>query len=241
MSRLHRSLALWAALLLLLVPTTALAQEIGDLEDIADNEAIVANEEDGASLFGFAFDIVRVTDGIVDQTNLALAYSNCEACTTVAVAIQIVLVMGDVTTVTPENVAIAINDECSLCETFAVAYQFVVGIDEGPIHFTGDGMKRLAQIYKEISKMWDDLEDREMEPEDFLLALDALMDEVGTILDEELVPAGKPEPDPSISPSAEASTEPEPSASPSSDATPTPSAEPSTVEESPTPEASPTS
>jgi putative peptide zinc metalloprotease protein len=241
MNRFHRMLALWAALLLLLIPSTAFAQEIGDLEDIADNEAIVANEEDGASLFEFAFDIVRVTDGIVDQTNLALAYSSCEACTTVAVAIQIVLVMGDVTTVTPENVAIAINDQCSLCETFAVAYQFVVGVDEGPIHFTGEGRKRLAQIYKEISKMWDDLEDGDIEPEDFLIALDALMDEVGTILDEELVPAGKPEPEPSASPSAEPSADAEPSASPSAHSDPTPSAEPSTTEESPTPEASPTS
>ncbi len=241
MNRFYRSLALWAALLLLLVPTTAYAQEIGDLEDIADNEAIVVNEEDGASLFEFAFDIVRVTDGIVDQTNLALAYSSCEACTTVAVAIQIVLVMGDVTTVAPENVAIAINDECSLCETFAVAYQFVVGVEEGPIHFTGQGMKRLVQIYKEISEMWEDLEDGDIEPEEFLVALDALMDEVRVILDEELVPAGKPEPGPSVSPSAEPSTDPEPSGSPSSDADPTPSPEPTTAEGSPMPEASPTS
>jgi len=53
-----------------------------------DNAAIAVNTEDDSSVFEFAFDIRRVMNGIVDQTNVAVAYSSCENCKTVAIAIR---------------------------------------------------------------------------------------------------------------------------------------------------------
>lgn len=200
-----------------------------------DNGAIAVNETDGASVFEYAFDVIRVTDGIVDQTNLALAYSSCEACTTVAVAIQIVLVIGEATVVTPENVAVAVNYECVSCETFAMAYQFVIGIAEGPIHITGAGQKALAALYREIRELWRALEEGSIEPLDFFARLGVLMDELGRVLAEEVVPAGKPakeeeddeaehspSPTPSETVEADPSATPQPSESPVGETTPEP-------------------
>lgn len=209
-----------------------------------DNTSVAVNEEDGASVFEFAFDVVHVVDGIVDQTNAAVAYSSCEACTTVAVAIQIVLVIGDATVVQPQNVAVAVNYECTLCETFAVAYQFVVGVAEGPIHFTGEGRSVLADIYKEIKKLWKELEKGDVTVQDFLSALDGYMDEVRYILQNEIVPAGPPgDEDDADDEDEEPSPSPTSSPTPSADASPTeePSADPSPSEpgSTPTPEATP--
>ena len=80
-----------------------------------DNAAVAVNQKDGSSLFKFAFDIRRVMNGVVDQGNAAVAYSSCEECQTVAVAIQLILIMSDPDVVSPENLALAINYECTLC------------------------------------------------------------------------------------------------------------------------------
>jgi hypothetical protein len=54
----------------------------------------------------------------------------------------------------PQNAAIAVNESCTLCDTFASAYQFVVGLD-GPVRLTGRGMSELRHIRKEIES-WAD-------------------------------------------------------------------------------------
>lgn len=205
-----------------------------------DNAAVAVNETDGAGVFDFAFDVIRVTDGIVDQTNLALAYSSCEACTTVAVAVQIVLVVGEATVVTPQNVAIAVNYECTLCETFAMAYQFVIGIGEGPIHITGPGQKALQSLFKQLRELWRRLEEGTLEPVDFFTQLDGLMGQLGAILRDEVVPAGRHDEDGADeededtgSPSSTPSTDPSDAATPASpEPTSTP---PATPQPTPTP------
>src|SRR4051812_20487356 len=65
-----------------------------------DNSAIAINTEDNSTVFEFAFDFRRVLNGIVDQTNVAIAYASCTNCTTIAIAIQIVLVAGTASSVT---------------------------------------------------------------------------------------------------------------------------------------------
>ena len=121
----QRLLALLLALLLCLpaIAVPAAAQDGGNGED---NVAQAVNQKDGSSVFDFAFEVRRVSSGVVDQTNAAVAYANCESCQTVAIAVQIVLVSGGADTITPTNVAIAINEECVSCQTLALAYQFVL-------------------------------------------------------------------------------------------------------------------
>lgn len=122
-----------------------------------DNTAVATNTKDGKSVFKLAFSVKRVT-GDVDAKNTAVAYASCEDCRTVAVAIQVVLVSGDVGAVAPENVAVAINYDCTECETLARAFQFVYG-DGQELEFTKEGKARLRELRKQLQdlKRRDDL------------------------------------------------------------------------------------
>ena len=85
------------------------------------NAAVAINTKDGSSLFKFAFAVRHVLNGVVDEQNGAAAYASCTSCQTTAIAIEIVLVEGPATTVAPVNVALAVNQGCTLCDTFASA------------------------------------------------------------------------------------------------------------------------
>jgi putative peptide zinc metalloprotease protein len=177
-------------LLLLLVLLTALGPAAGTARaDDAngngdDNAAVAINLKDGASVFRFAFELRQTMNDVVDSTNAAVAYSQCENCRTVALAVQVVLVASDPSVVMPENVAVAVNYECTSCETFAAAYQFVIGTD-GPVEFTTAGRTELNRIRKELRFLI-----REDLPFDELQArIDELMDRLRWVLDNELVPA----------------------------------------------------
>lgn len=141
--------SLLAALLAALICLGASGAPPLEARDSDTNAAVAVNEEDGSSVFEVAFDIRRVSSGVVDQTNAAVAYASCESCQTVAIAIQIVLVSGTVDTVTPTNLAIALNEECTSCQTLALAYQFVFGTGD-QIGFTGQGNRRLREISREL-------------------------------------------------------------------------------------------
>ena len=70
-----------------------------------DNTAVAVNTKDGSSIFKVAFAIRHVMSDVVDQSNAAVAVSSCTDCQTVAVAIEIVLVESNASTVEPKNVA----------------------------------------------------------------------------------------------------------------------------------------
>jgi hypothetical protein len=115
-----------------------------------DNIVQAINTKDGSSLFRFAFSLRKVTGDVVDHTNAAIAYSSCKNCRTTAIAIQIVLVVGSPHTVTPTNAAIAINENCTLCQSFATAFQFVIGVQDESVELTKEGKRELRQILREF-------------------------------------------------------------------------------------------
>lgn len=168
-------------------PAAAGAQS-GDAGDT--NAAQAVNTEDGSSLFDFAFDIRRVAGDTVDQTNVAVAYANCENCQTVAVAIQIVLVTTDPKVITPTNVAVAVNEGCDTCSTLAAAYQFVYG-NGGPVRFTKEGRERINDIRKTLRELKKDFEDGELTTDEVRAEITRLSAEIRDVLKTELVPAGK--------------------------------------------------
>lgn len=218
----------------MLVPVLALLLVLGPsgVAVAQTNPAVAVNEKDGTSIFEFAFDVVKVTEEVVTPVNAAIAYSSCESCQTVAVAIQIVLVMSNPDVVAPQNVSLAVNYECTLCETFAVAYQFVVGIGGEPIELTKEGKKRLKEIEKTIKELLKS----DLEIEAILAEIDLLMDEVKHILATQLVPATKDDDDEEEEEEEQETDEsPEPETSPST--TPSPSSSPSEQETTPSPEA----
>ena len=117
-----------------------------------DNAAIAVNTQDGASLFRLAFSVQTVANGTIDETNTAAALARCEDCQTVALAFQVVLVYGDADVVVPENRAIAFNDECSVCLTYASATQIVLGVPHGT-HFTQAGRDRLRALQERLAAL----------------------------------------------------------------------------------------
>ncbi len=167
------SLALWA-------PGLAHAEDGGNG---GDNAAVAINTKDGSSLFKFAFSIRKVLGDVVDNENAAVAYASCESCRTTAIAIQIVFVVGSPTTVTPANYAIALNESCTLCQTFASAYQFVIGVPSADVGFTKAGKHELKAILKEFRA----LKKEDYTAEEFKAKTDALAARLRTVLKTQLV------------------------------------------------------
>ena len=170
-----------AAVLAAARPDAALAQAGGD------TTAVAVNTKDGSSVFKLAFAIKRVGSDVVDNTNAAVAFASCESCKTVAISIQVVLVTGDPSVATPTNLAIAINYECTLCETLASAYQWVLSTD-GPVHFSAEGNREVARIRHELRE----LAKSNLPVEELQARVEQLMRELAQVLERELVAAGKP-------------------------------------------------
>ena len=230
-----RRLAAVAALAFGALLSTATPAHAGD-----DNVAIAVNTKDGFDIFRLAFSVRHVTGDVVDSGNAAVAYASCTDCQTIALAIQVVLISGtDSSVVAPENLAIAVNYDCSLCDTLASAYQFILTA-EANLHFTAEGNRRLAALRQALR----DLGRSGLTGPEIQAKLDALMDELAAILRTELVPAGNggspasPSAVPSSAPATPGDTEPtatapagtsvpEPTASESVSPSAEPTAEPS--------------
>jgi len=188
-----------------------------------DNVAVAVNTKDGTTLAETAFLITLAAADAVDQTNAAVAYSNCETCRTLAAAIQVVLVPpGETYSVTPTNAAIAANENCLSCETLALAYQKVLGVS-GPVEFTKEGNEQIKEIQKGLKELGKDAE--ELTSEEIKTRFDELTNRLEGVLDTELVPAGSSNKDP------EGEEDPDPTAEEGAESTPKPAAPESTSPE----------
>jgi putative peptide zinc metalloprotease protein len=152
-----------------------------------DNAAIAINTKDGATVFRIAFAIRHVMGDVVDTTNAAVAYSSCTDCATVAIAIEIVLIQDNARVITPTNVAIAINELCSLCVTVAEAYQFVLTTG-GAVHFDAEGNKTLAEIKNRLER----LKHANLTIADLQAELDGIQAQIADVLANHLVRARPP-------------------------------------------------
>lgn len=148
-----------------------------------DNAAISVNTKDGTTVFKVAFAIRKVMGDVVDQTNGAVAYASCTDCAAVAIAFEIVLVEGSPSTVTPTNVAIAINENCQTCVAVAEAYQFVLGTG-GLVHFDNEGNKILADIRKQLHS----LKKQDLTIDQLQAMLDDIAARIAEVLANHLVP-----------------------------------------------------
>lgn len=186
-----------------------------------DTSAVAINTKDGTDIFRFAFQIRRTMNDVVDQSNAAVAYASCTECTALAISFQVVLVMADASTVTPENLALAVNQECELCAVAAFAYQFVLGTD-GPVRFSPEGQQLINDLRAQIAALGDaDLSDADLQ-----LALDDIAAQLSDVLDNELDAVGAPDAPPASeggTPTATATTPPTETAAttPTSTLTPT--------------------
>jgi putative peptide zinc metalloprotease protein len=117
------------------------------------NTAIAQNTTDGTSVFKLAFQIRTITDATtVAPANAAIAIASCKSCQTVAIAVQIIFVIGSPTVFAPENAAVAVNAGCSFCDTLATAYQFIVQ-SSVPVRLTNAGKHELHAIYQALRNL----------------------------------------------------------------------------------------
>jgi putative peptide zinc metalloprotease protein len=193
--------------------------------------AIAVNTKDGSSLFDFAFQVRKTMKDAVEHTNAAVAYANCTECSTVAISFQVVLSGGDPDTVTPTNIAVALNEQCASCLTAAFAYQFVIAGD-GHIRLTGEGQRRLAQLRERLRA----LEEQDVTIEQLNAELDAAADEIRDVLATEIIrdPGRREEDDEEVDDEPEADSGdavPEGTVTPEPTETPSPTATPSATPE----------
>jgi putative peptide zinc metalloprotease protein len=199
-----------------------------------DNSAVATNTVDGSFVFRLAFDLQFITDGVIDQSNSAIASASCEACRTIAIAIQVLIATGDIRVAAPTNLAVSLNERCPTCETLAYAYQLVLA-SPTLLALSEEGRAKLAALLAAV--VFVGTSDAPIQQ--IRAQLDALTLELRDVIAKELVPApgddATPTPDPTSDPGTQdtgTAPEPTPTAPSESTATPTPG---STT--TPTPEA----
>jgi putative peptide zinc metalloprotease protein len=153
------------------------AAPVDDTDSAPGNSAVAVNTHDGHSVFKLAFDVRTITDSTVAPENAAVAYASCTDCQTVAIAVQVVFVVGSPDVFTPQNAAVAVNDQCNMCDTLATAYQFVVQVPQ-PVRFTTDGRRRLNDIEKALR----DLEHSGLTGVEIQAKVDDLMTQLADVL-----------------------------------------------------------
>jgi putative peptide zinc metalloprotease protein len=179
-----------------------------------DNQGLAVNTTDRSVAYDVAIAMVWVTgDDPVLNTNAAYAFASCVDCVTVAVAFQVVVIVGQADVVVPQNLAAAVNYECFDCITAAIASQLVVTVDSLP------GVEQqvaLADIWDEVAAFAASIPTLPLA--DVLTRLEAYKAEIVSVLEGSAPAASSspsPLPAPSTTPSAVASPDsvtPEPSA-----------------------------
>lgn len=153
-----------------------------------DNVAVAQNSRDGGEVYSVRLKIVQTDDPVVDAGNAAVAAAECSDCTTVAIAIEGVLVYGgDVTEVTPVNLAVALNSNCTNCQTLAAAYQKVTQNDTR-VRITGTGRQKIAELRRELNT----LRTRDLTLEEIAAEADRIAGEFFDVLENEVLPIGRP-------------------------------------------------
>ena len=121
-----------------------------------DNQALAANTTDGTAEYDVAISLVWVEPGAeAGNTNEAYAFASCSDCASVAIAFQVVLVLGDNHVSAPENLAVAVNSDCVNCLTYALAKQLFVTLD-GPL--SADAQAQLDAIWAQLAAFAADIE-----------------------------------------------------------------------------------
>ena len=120
-----------------------------------DNQALAVNTTDGGTVYDVAFALVWADGDSVLNTNEAYALASCKECQTVAVAFQVVLVVGQVDVVVPQNLSAAVNYSCVECVTYALATQLVLSLPES---LDPRSLAELEALWREIAAFGASLE-----------------------------------------------------------------------------------
>ncbi len=212
-----------------------------------DNQALTVNTTDNSVSYDVAMAMVWVTgEDPVLNVNEAYAFASCSDCVTVAVAFQVVLIVGRADVIVPQNLSGAVNYNCFQCISAAIASQLVVTVDSLP------GVEQqiaLVDLWEDVTAFAASIPTLPLA--DVIARLESYKEQIVTILGvAPLAPLAAPTmtPVPSESPARSATATPgvAPSADTSSGATPKPTVAPPsssptiTSPATPSPEATPT-
>ncbi|ONI91992.1 hypothetical protein ALI144C_00260 [Actinosynnema sp. ALI-1.44] len=182
-------------------PTLVLPFDLPEPPGRDDNQALVVNTKDGSIQYDVSFALVWVTDGTVDSRNEAYALASCQNCTTVAVAFQVVLAVGQADVVVPQNVAVAVNYSCKQCMTVALASQLVVTLPED---LDARAKAELAEIWARLPRLAQDIQ--HMTIQQIQATLEAVKADILGVLRNHTKPPASSTTPPSSSPSPSPST-----------------------------------
>jgi hypothetical protein len=118
----------------------------------ANNYVYLYNTTDNALLSRASTSVARQEGNTVANQNVAYAKSTCTGCRTVAVAVQVVIVQGPGTDFRPTNAAIALNENCTSCATFAFARQYVLS-PHREVELSGQTKKQVASLRAQMSSV----------------------------------------------------------------------------------------
>ena len=116
------------------------------------NQVRVMNRTDGRLRVRGKVQLNRITGPVVEPVNFAFAYTSCTDCQGIAVALQVNLVSRDVRQITPQNAAVALNEQCTRCQTVAHAIQYVYGVDD-PAEVPGEAIDLIRELNRELREI----------------------------------------------------------------------------------------
>jgi len=190
----------------------------------------VKNTDDGRFLARSSVVLDRVGGKTVDARNEAWAESTCTDCQTVAVALQVVVYKRGAPTVTPLNLAVALNIRCTRCVTVALAFQYVIPVgkddEEGPTKVPSSVRQLIRELDRELDYFEQFTNVRQIDPAEAERRLVSIIDKHATLkqylsaMRDEKTIGDTGSPSPSPSPGTGAS--PSPTATPSATPTGTP-------------------
>jgi putative peptide zinc metalloprotease protein len=114
------------------------------------NSVSVQNTVDGAMRIKAKTKIAEDQGPTIAPENSAFAYASCTDCLTIAVAVQVVLVIGTVHDARPSNAAVAMNYQCLRCHTFAYANQVLIPVDH-EVELSDEARERVANLREQIA------------------------------------------------------------------------------------------
>ncbi len=122
----HRRIAVMISIIATVTMAGVPRAVAGETNAGANNIVSVQNVKTGSLLANAKTSLAHDAGPTVANDNEAYAHASCTDCRTVAVAVQVVLVEGATTDFRPTNVALALNENCLRCATFAFARQEVL-------------------------------------------------------------------------------------------------------------------
>ena len=116
------------------------------------NHVTVVNQVDGRAAPRARAAVTADHGPAVSDQNTAFAHASCTDCRTVAVAVQVVAVDGPVSDFQPLNAAVALNENCTRCQTYAYARQEILTVDGG-FALSAAGRHAVQTIEDEIDRV----------------------------------------------------------------------------------------